>query len=70
MKRFLLPGVAAFCLWLFAWANDTGVLVRSTTEDLVGHHRVCYYFIGLSIERVVRGESFYARRCSLLWRLR
>lgn len=68
MKRFLVPAIL-IGLWLFAWATNTGLLVLSRTEPLDGPQRVCYYFIGFSVERVVRGEAFYAHRCPLLWGL-
>jgi hypothetical protein len=66
MKRFWLP-VVIVGLWLFAWADNTGVLVWSRQEPY-GTGRLCSYFIGFSIETVYR-PPHYRSRCALLARV-
>ena len=72
MRKFALPALFVG-LWLIAWATDTGILVWSSAERYNyggGEYRACRYFIGLSVERVERGEEWRARRCPLLLRVR
>jgi len=71
MNRFVVP-MLVVSLWLFAWASDTGLLVWSSVEKYrhAGDTRVCWYFLGLSVERVERGEAWRYARCPLLSRIR
>jgi hypothetical protein len=71
MKRFILPGIAV-AIWLFFWANDTGVLVASFADAGYPGRRVCHYVIGLSVVTRYSVPAYgdpNAERCPLLKRV-
>jgi hypothetical protein len=57
-------------LWLAAWANGTGVLIRSTVESQGRETRVCRYVVGPSTRTIPIGDVRRARSRPLVVQMR